>query len=81
VRQNLRSEAEVTRLLNAHVLPVWKDRLFHMIRRSDVAALLDHVEDVLRLYALAGGKGAIALRATIFLLRSRFGWSEFLPKS
>nr|WP_064810325.1 MULTISPECIES: hypothetical protein [Rhizobium] len=35
----------------------------------------------LRLIDLAGGNGAVALRATIFLLRSRFGWSEFLPKS
>jgi integrase len=44
-QKGLRSEAEVTRLLNAHVLPVWKDRLFHTIRRSDVTALLDEVED------------------------------------
>ncbi|TBC85424.1 RNA polymerase subunit sigma-70 [Rhizobium ruizarguesonis] len=35
----------------------------------------------LRLFDLAGGNGAVALRAMIFLLRSRFGWSEFLPKS
>lgn len=35
----------------------------------------------LRLFDLAGGNGAVALRATIFLLRSRFGWSEFLPKA
>ncbi|AUX77997.1 integrase/recombinase family protein [Sinorhizobium fredii] len=44
-QKGLRSEAEVTRLLNAHVLPLWKDRLFHTIRRSDVTALLDEVED------------------------------------
>jgi integrase len=41
----LRSSQEITRLLNVHVLPVWKDREFTSIRRSDVAALLDHVED------------------------------------
>jgi integrase len=43
--KRLRSEAEVTRLLKAHVYPAWKDRGFLDIRRSDVAALLDEVED------------------------------------
>jgi integrase len=41
----LRSAKEIRRLLNAHVLPAWKDREFTAIRRSDVAALLDQVED------------------------------------
>jgi integrase len=41
----LRSAPEIIRLLNVHVLPVWKDREFTSIRRSDVAALLDAVED------------------------------------
>jgi integrase len=41
----LRSQAEVTRLLRVHVYPVWKDRPFREIRRSDVAALLDEIED------------------------------------
>jgi integrase len=41
----LRSGREITRLLNVHVLPVWKDWEFTAVRRSDVAALLDHVED------------------------------------
>ena len=43
--KGLRSEGEVTRLLKAHVYPHWKDRAFLDIRRSDVAALLDEVED------------------------------------
>jgi integrase len=43
--KGLRSEPEITRLLGVHVLPRWKDRSFLEIRRSDVAALLDHVED------------------------------------
>jgi integrase len=43
--KGLRSEQEVTRLLKAHVYPAWKDRGFLDIRRSDVAALLDEVED------------------------------------
>jgi integrase len=41
----LRSEHEITRLLKANIFPRWKDRAFLEIRRSDVAALLDHVED------------------------------------
>src|SRR5215207_4082293 len=43
--KGLRSESEVTRLLKARVFPAWKDRPFLSIRRSDVAALLDSVED------------------------------------
>ena len=35
------SSREIKRLLDVHVLPVWRDREFIAIRRSDVAALLD----------------------------------------
>jgi integrase len=41
----LRSAREINRLLDTHILPAWKDREFFAIRRSDVAALLDKVED------------------------------------
>jgi integrase len=41
----LRSVAQITRHLNAHIYPAWADRVFLDIRRSDVAALLDHVQD------------------------------------
>ena len=41
----LRSHAELTRLLRVHVYPAWKGRALRDIRRSDVAALLDEVED------------------------------------
>jgi len=41
----LRSAAGIRGLLKLHVLPVWGDRAFTGIRRSDVAALLDHIED------------------------------------
>ncbi|MBY5849710.1 RNA polymerase subunit sigma-70 [Rhizobium ruizarguesonis] len=34
---------------------------------------------VLRLFSLANGKGAVALKAVIFSLRARFGWSLYLP--
>jgi integrase len=45
LKNGLRSEPEITRLLRTHVYPAWKGRSFVSIRRSDVAALLDHVED------------------------------------
>jgi integrase len=41
----LRSGKEIRRLLDRHILPVWRDRGFIGIKRSDVAALLDEVED------------------------------------
>jgi integrase len=43
--KGLRSEYEVTRLLAQHVYPAWGKREFVSIRRSEVAALLDVVED------------------------------------
>ena len=42
---SLRSEKEITRLLCVHVFPAWRGRPFLSIRRSDVAALLDSVQD------------------------------------
>jgi integrase len=36
---------QIKRLLNTHVMPVWGDRPFVGIRRSDVASLLDAIED------------------------------------
>jgi integrase len=43
--RSLRSGDEVRRVLAAYVLPHWRDRPFAEIRRSDVAKLLDAVED------------------------------------
>jgi integrase len=43
--RGLRSEGEITRLLNTLILPRWRDREFVSIRRSDIATLLDEVED------------------------------------
>lgn len=43
--KKLRSRPEIERLLNVHILPDWQDREFISIRRSDVAGLLDDVED------------------------------------
>ena len=41
----LRSAKEINRMLDRHILPAWRNREFVLIRRSNVAALLDKVED------------------------------------
>jgi integrase len=41
----LRAKREINRLLDRHILPAWGTRELTSIRRSDTAALLDHVED------------------------------------
>lgn len=43
--KGLRSEREIRRCLSVYVLPRWADREFAAVRRGDVAALLDAVED------------------------------------
>jgi integrase len=43
--KGLRTQAEVERELRVYVFPHWAARPFTSLRRSDVAALLDHVED------------------------------------
>lgn len=43
--QELRSEYEIKRILNNVIYPHWQDRPFVEIRRSDVADLLDTIED------------------------------------
>jgi integrase len=43
--KRLRTEYGIRRLLERHVLPRWKAKAFVAIRRSDVADLLDEVED------------------------------------
>ena len=46
VRANgLRSESEITRILQNQVYPMWKESAFEDIRRGDVARLLDTVQD------------------------------------
>ena len=40
----LRSQREITRIVNRYILPRWQDRPFTELRRSDVTALLDRVE-------------------------------------
>jgi Arm DNA-binding domain len=41
----LRSQAEITRLLKVLVYPAWRGRALRDIKRSDIADLLDGVED------------------------------------
>jgi integrase len=41
----LRWQAEIERCLNKYVYPHWQDRAFHELKRGDVAALLDYVQD------------------------------------
>lgn len=41
----LRSRKEIVRMLESHILPAWRDRNFVDVKRSDVAKLLDKVED------------------------------------
>lgn len=61
----LRSAREINRLLDTHILPAWKDREFTAIRRSDIAALLDKVED---------GHGARAADYVLNVTRSIMFW-------
>ena len=43
--KKLRTQAEIERRLRVYVFPYWRDRAFADIRRSDIAALLDRIED------------------------------------
>jgi integrase len=45
VAKKLRSEYEIKRVLEKYVFPKWAERDFTSIRRSDISALLDHIED------------------------------------
>jgi len=45
IAKKLRSRAEIERVLRVYVYPFWRNHVFAEIRRSNVAALLDHVED------------------------------------
>jgi integrase len=44
-KSGLRTAGERRRIVEKYILPHWRDRVFIDIRRKDVAALLDHVED------------------------------------
>jgi integrase len=63
--KGLRSHKEIKRLLDVHVLPLWGERELISIRRSDVAALLDDVED---------GHSARQADAVLTVVRSLMNW-------
>jgi integrase len=44
-KAGMRRAAEYERIIRVYVLPHWADRAFEELRRSDVAKLLDYVED------------------------------------
>jgi integrase len=44
-KNKLRSAGEYRRIINKYVLPVWGERVFTDLKRSDAARLLDYVED------------------------------------
>jgi integrase len=43
--RGLRTGGEIRRILQTNILPHWRDRPFAEIKRSDIAALLDSIED------------------------------------
>jgi integrase len=44
-KAGMRRAGEYERIVKVYVLPYWADRAFEELRRSDVAKLLDHIED------------------------------------
>jgi integrase len=60
-----RSEYEITRILNVHVLPRWGERPFIGIRRSDITMLMDDIED---------GHGTRQADYTLGIVRSLMYW-------
>jgi integrase len=63
--RGLRSRYEIERCLGKYILPVWGNRPFVEIKRSDVAKLLDHIEDA---------HGARQADAVLTVVRSICGW-------
>ena len=61
----LRTAYSIGRLLDNHVLPAWREREFTGIRRSDITALLDKVED---------GHGARQADVVLTIIRSLCNW-------
>ena len=70
-RNGLRSRDEIVRLLDRHILPAWRNREFVSIRRSDITALLDKVED---------GSGARQADYCLNIVRSVMNWYAVAPR-
>jgi Arm DNA-binding domain len=63
--RGLRTGPEVRRIIEKYVLPHWRARVFADIKRSDIAKLLDHIEDA---------HGAWVADATLAVLRTMASW-------
>ena len=63
--KGLRTRYEIERCLNKYVLPHWANRPFVEIKRSDVAKLLDHIEDA---------HGARQADTCLTIIRSLANW-------
>jgi integrase len=64
-KRTLRSGINIRRYLDKHILPKWGGRDFTTIRRTDVAKLLDHVED---------NAGPVAADLVLSVVRSISNW-------
>lgn len=63
--RKLRSGLNIRRYLDKHILPAWGGRDFATIKRTDVATLLDKVED---------NSGPVAADLTLSIIRSISNW-------
>ena len=65
MKRGLRSHAHTRYYLDRHILPQWAGREFTTIRRGDVTALLDTVED---------GSGPVAADKTLAIVSNIMNW-------
>ena len=66
-KNELRTAGELRRVVDRYILPYWADRTFVELRRSDIAALLDVIEDK---------HGARQADVVLSTLRSVAGWVQ-----
>jgi integrase len=65
MKDKLRTADQIKRVLEKYVLPVWRDRVFVEIKRSDIALLLDAIEDE---------NGTWMADSVLSVLRAMAGW-------
>jgi integrase len=63
--ETLRSKPEIERCLKRYILPVWASKPFRSIKRSDVTALLDQIED---------GSGSRQADMCLAIIRKMTNW-------
>jgi integrase len=69
-KNKLRTRDEIERCLKKYIYPLWAEREFESIRRSDVTRLLDHVED---------NHGARQADVVLTIIRAICNW--YAPRS